>query len=325
MAFSYGGNLVKEYSEKYPNLPNLTLAKLIYSENEGYFTSAERVRDLIRYQRGSQGDTNRFQRGLTENKNPWHTLPVSEEKDFAPFKLDLGTNRILWLSDIHIPYHSTKALEMAIEEGLKRDCNIIALMGDIWDCLTISKFTFSPNAKTLGYELQLVNQFLDYLAEKFPKARIILLEGNHEYRLKPYMSIKAPQLCGIGDFSWNSLLKLKDRGIDFVDQSRIILYDNLTLCHGHEIVKGGGTNKPAEKLYREAKANAICGHFHRTSSHTETNIHGRSVSTWTVGHLSEPRPEYLRYNKWNHGFAIIETCGTDWSVNNLKIIEGKIV
>jgi hypothetical protein len=169
MAFSYGGNIVKEYAEKYTNLPNMTLAKLIYSEHEGYFTSVERVRDLIRYHRGSVGDKNRGQRGLAENKNPWHKPPTSEEREFKPFKLDLGTNRILWLSDIHIPYHSTKALEIAIAEGIRRDCNVIALMGDIWDCLTISKFTVDPNAKTLGYELQLVNHFLKtFLSNQSP-------------------------------------------------------------------------------------------------------------------------------------------------------------
>ena len=50
--------IILEYMQKWPDLPNRTLAKLIYSRDDNYkvFNSAESVRTLIRYYRGANGD-----------------------------------------------------------------------------------------------------------------------------------------------------------------------------------------------------------------------------------------------------------------------------
>ena len=53
------GKIVKEYSEKYTDTPNLTLAKKIYAENPGMFDSVEHIRTVIRYYRNAAGNKNR--------------------------------------------------------------------------------------------------------------------------------------------------------------------------------------------------------------------------------------------------------------------------
>ena len=51
--------IILEYLEKFPNSPSKSLARKIYSENEGYFTVFENVYGRIRYYRGQMGKYHR--------------------------------------------------------------------------------------------------------------------------------------------------------------------------------------------------------------------------------------------------------------------------
>ena len=53
------GEIVKKYLKKFPNTPNLTLAKKIYKENSKLFTNVDSVRSLIRSYLGQAGQKNR--------------------------------------------------------------------------------------------------------------------------------------------------------------------------------------------------------------------------------------------------------------------------
>ena len=54
MKNAFVSNLIKSYLTKFPNLPSLTLAKKIYSENNKQFTDIEAVRSCLRYYRGKK-------------------------------------------------------------------------------------------------------------------------------------------------------------------------------------------------------------------------------------------------------------------------------
>ena len=53
------GEIVKKYLEKYPMMPSLTIAKLIYNENPKVYRNVENVRKLIRYYSGRNGKKRR--------------------------------------------------------------------------------------------------------------------------------------------------------------------------------------------------------------------------------------------------------------------------
>jgi hypothetical protein len=55
------GEVVLEWLEKWPDLPNLTLARMIYNSNDNYklFNSIEHARNVVRYHRGAAGKENR--------------------------------------------------------------------------------------------------------------------------------------------------------------------------------------------------------------------------------------------------------------------------
>lgn len=53
------GQVVLEYLKKYPDIPNLQLARIIYRDNIELFNNQEAVRTCIRYYKGADGNKNR--------------------------------------------------------------------------------------------------------------------------------------------------------------------------------------------------------------------------------------------------------------------------
>jgi hypothetical protein len=101
---------------------------------------------------------------------------------------------------------------------------------------------------------------------------------------------------------------------------------NMIIMHGHEF--GQSVFSPvnsARGLYMKAKANCAVGHHHQTSEHTEKDVNGNVVTTFSIGSLCGLSPDYFPYNKWNHGFATIETePNGDYEFRNYRIINGKV-
>jgi AMMECR1 domain-containing protein len=63
---SLKGQVVLEYLEKFPNTTSRMLARIIYRDNMALFTTLDSTRLMIRYYRGSVGDTHR--KALTNKK-----------------------------------------------------------------------------------------------------------------------------------------------------------------------------------------------------------------------------------------------------------------
>ena len=51
-------DIVKSYIVQFPELPNRTLASMIFTREEGLFADVEKARGLIRYYKGASGETN---------------------------------------------------------------------------------------------------------------------------------------------------------------------------------------------------------------------------------------------------------------------------
>ena len=139
---------------KFPNTPSLTLAKKILKENPSLFTSVEAARTAIRYFRGAVGKRARknadpkLARAFDESMfNPFG-LPETDEVEYIPFILPKRCKRILYLSDIHIPYHNIGALTCALQFGLDRK---------VWD-LKMSEVSLlkgdSINFRFLGMDME---------------------------------------------------------------------------------------------------------------------------------------------------------------------------
>lgn len=319
-------DIVREYRTKYPDYPNLKLARIIYKENELLFPNLEAVRTALRRiesRKSHDGTKVTHPRHSPRPYNPYK-IPESEETKFEPYILK-GHKRIALFSDIHIPYHSVEALTAAIEFVKNEKPDALILNGDALDFHGLSRFQKDPRKKNFAYELDVWRNMFD-IFERELGCKIYYKLGNHEERYTHYLWMKAGELIGVDEFDLSNLLKARAKGIEVIGGKTIIFAGDLTILHGHEF--GQSVFSPvnvARGLYMKGKVSAIQGHNHQVSEHTEPDMKGKIVTTWSQGCLCELHPEYLPINKWSHGFAIVDLDGDNFFVRNKRIWNGKIL
>ena len=99
-------NVVLDYIAKYPELPNRTLAHLMFSKEEGLFKDPEAARNVIRYYKGAYGE-----KSATRALNAGHIAEIKHStvkeglkklgivsRAEAPEHVILGEGRYLILS-----------------------------------------------------------------------------------------------------------------------------------------------------------------------------------------------------------------------------------
>ena len=329
-------DIVKSYIVQFPELPNRTLASMIFTREEGLFADVEKARGAIRYYKGANGETSaKYAMNQNHIDKPSHSSIkeglaklniLSRAEDMIP--VVLGQGKYLILSDIHLPFHDEEALTAALNYGANNVPDCIILNGDILDCYDVSRFSKEIRRPKISEELEMGRNFFKYLRELFPTQPIYYKIGNHEERMRAYILRNARELADLNDISLESLLHLQTYNIIPVNREMIKL-GKLTVLHGHELGESVFSPvNPARGFFLKAKASTIVGHYHQVSHHSENNLHGEQVGVWSMGSLCNLSPEYrpYAYTKWSNGFAYV-TVNNDLSfhVDNFKIINGQIL
>jgi len=163
--------------------------------------------------------------------------------------------------------------------------------------------------------------------ERELKCKIYFKIGNHEERYEHFLYEKASELVGVEEFEFENIIKARARGIEIIGDKRPMKLNNLWGIHGHEYVGGiSAPVNPARGLFLRSKVSCFQGHNHQSSSHVESRLSGESIATYSIGCLSELFPDYMPFNKWNHGFAEIDLDdnGQDYEFRNYRIKNGKV-
>jgi predicted phosphodiesterase len=327
------GEIVTPYLEKYPEMPSLTLAKLIYKENKEAFNTIETVRSLIRSYRGASGKIcldklgdRRFVREINTPYNPY-LLPESDEQEFEPFEIYPQYKKMLVFGDVHLPYHNVDSINRMIDYVANKKIDSILLNGDIIDFHQLSVFVKDPRKRHFAEEIQTAMMFLNALIKALG-VKIFYKLGNHEERFETYMRLKAPELIGIQEFELDNILQLGSKNIDVIKDKRIVRFGKLNILHGHEMK--GSIIPPvnaARGVFLKTMENTLVNHFHTDTKHSENSLNGHHVSCWSIGCLCELHPEYAVINKWRHGFAIVEKINYDGNfvVETRQIIKGRVL
>lgn len=307
------------------------LARIMYAENNLLFTDTEDARLSLRRIEGKVGNEKhgcKVTHKMEERpKNPYN-LPQSDESVFDPFIIS-GHKHIGLISDIHIPYHSISCVTCAIDKFIQVGIDALILNGDIIDALKLSKYEKDPRLRSFSEELESLAEFMTSLKAALPGVKIYYKIGNHEERVDDFIYRKAHELVGVPEFSLNELIRKRvGVDVDIIGDKRVIHVNELDIIHGHEFSQGFFSPvNVARGLSLRAKTNAIQGHNHQVSEHTETDLRGRLKTTWSLGCACELNPKYMPINKWSHGFATVEVDpnGTDFHVNNYRVKNGKIL
>lgn len=320
--------IAKQYREKYGlEMPTLKLARIMYKENNLLFKDVEDCRASLRRIEGKRGKSNTSKviyKVPNRPLNPYN-LPPSDETKFEPFIFS-GHKRIGILSDIHVPYHNIPSLTAAIEYLKKQKIDGLLLNGDTIDCHRLSRFIKDPKKRNFKLELDTFRALFEVL-EKQLKCKIYFKLGNHEIRYQHFLYEKAGELVGIEEFEFENIIKARAKGITIIGDKTVMKLNGLNGIHGHEYI--GGISAPvnvARGLYLRGKVSAFQGHNHATSEHTESDMNGKIVTTYSVGCLSELHPDYMPLNRWNNGFAYVDldSNGEDYQFYNKRIINGKV-
>lgn len=320
--------------KKFPNAHSKTIARILYKESPELYTDLEAARDAVRRLRGAHGEFNRaryrskeFFKPLGKLGDPF-ALPLGKTHfvDWKAVQFD-GPMRVLILSDIHIPYQDKDALLLAIKWGKNNGINHVLLNGDTSDFFALSFWETDPRLRDFPEEIKVNREFLISLRNTFPRARIILKDGNHEERWMRYMRVKAPELLGIPEFEPPKVLGLASLGIDNpVGDMRPIRLGTLNVIHGHEYrFSISNPVNPARGLFLRAKAHSLCGHFHHSSYHPGKTVEDKMIGCWSTGCLCDMHPAFRPLNEWNHGFAYVEVDRVGkFEVHNFQIKSNKV-
>ncbi len=194
------------------------------------------------------------------------------------------------------------------------------------DFATISRHERDWRMRSVNDEFNAVRQFLVSIRKAFPNAKIVFKHGNHDERWEKYLYVKAPELFDVSDFQLEVLLRLGELKIETIKDKRPIKIGKLTALHGHELAGGAGGVNPARSTFLKTLDNVIVGHYHKTSTNTETTMTGNVISVNSVGCLCGLNPLYMPINKHNLGFAYVELDikTGNYNLQNLKVIKGKV-
>lgn len=304
------------------------LARIMYSENNLVFKDEEQARFYLRAIEGKTGKVSTSRVAVTHEAevrpmNPYN-LPKSEAESFEPFIMPYY-ERTLILNDIHLPYHDVDALTAAIEYGLRCEPEAILLNGDVLDIHKLSYFEKDPTKKDFHYELDVFKSFMENIQGLF-KCPIYYKFGNHEERYDKFLHEKAKELKGVQEFELENIIKAR-ADCEIIRDKRIVVNNGLPYIHGHEF--GRGVFSPvnaARGLFMQAKHSAVKGDCHTTSEHTEPDIFGKIMTTYSIGALCGLTPKWLPLNKWNHGAAVqYNNAPGTYSLENKRIYKGKIL
>jgi hypothetical protein len=215
--------------------------------------------------------------------------------------------------DMHVPFHSGPAVDLAsfVVERIAKlyqpslgDPEFV-LLGDYLDCLEVSKHRKDPELGVKfhteierGVEMRVR---LESLAGW--TAKTITL-GNHENRLRNYITDNAPALEGIVP-SIGDLLAMPANGWNVVPYGDVYKFGDLHITHDTDTAGMYAHVRSAAKM----GGSTLIGHTHRVAMTCSGNYaHGPSTAVM-VGWLGDP--EYARYIKrpmraeWRHGFGIM--------------------
>ena len=325
-------DISRQYRKKFPDMPTLKLARIMYSENKLTFNDVEAARASLRHIEGKNGKRSKIKAIIESEyymekerpKNPYN-LPQSDEVEYLPFIIK-GYKKVGIMSDIHLPYHNIEAITVTIDYFKREKIDALLLNGDTIDCYKLSRFSKDPNKRDFKYELDTFKAFMDVLKKEL-NCKIFFKIANHEVRYERFLMEKAHELKGIEEFEFENIIKARANGIDIIKSNQYMKLNSLNGIHGHEYF--GGAIAPvnvARGLYMKGKVSAFQGHNHQSSSHTETDMNGKITTTFSIGCLCELTPEYMPLNKWNHGCAVVylDDNGEDFEFHNKRIYRGKI-
>lgn len=317
--------MARRLAKAHPDAPTRSLARRLVAECNGALT-LHQARLRIARQFGQNGAHNRRSVAAAARRPPRqagqvYAMPPSQAVPWTPHVLKV-VGRVGIMSDVHVPYHSEKAVAATIAFLEEQDLAALVLNGDIADFYAISRYMKDPTQRDFKGELEAVRQFVAWLRSRFPSIPIVYKLGNHEERWEHWLWQHAAEISDDPRMSLGAWLDLDRHDVTLVEDQRPIMLGKLPVLHGHELPKGmAAPVNPARGVFMRTLSTGLIGHQHRSSNHAESDMWHKETACWSVGCLCDLTPEYARINRWNWGFAIATVHkGGMFDVQNYRVM-----
>lgn len=234
-----------------------------------------------------------------------HTAPQRHLHKPAT-RRSVGIERAVVIGDLHVPFHDPKAIAVTLSliEDLKPEH--IYLNGDVIDMYAMSRFSKDPaRALQLQDELDQTSEVLNALRKSAKQANIVMVEGNHELRLRSYLCSRAQELSGLRALDLAELLSLTRHGITYIPsrgRTAYTTYGSVTIGHFDKALKHSAYT--AKCIVDERGESIVQGHTHRLGTHYKV-MPDRTIVGVEGGCLCDLTPEYIADPNWSHGLTII--------------------
>lgn len=233
---------------------------------------------------------NYVHRAALKKRMPESPMPV-----LKPMVID---GDVTVISDLHVPYHDARFLGNVLDLSQKWAIPTVLIAGDLFQFDAFSKFLRHPAINTKR-ELRVGREVLERLTDTF--AHVILLEGNHDWRI----GAKLDQEVQNEDIG--KLFSLA-ANFTFSDYSRCYHKAGWVIGHprANRKVRVG---LPREFADIECQ-NAAAGHTHNWGM---TRSYNGKYYAVELGHCCDPtRMEYVEHQwkplpKWNLGAMILKS------------------
>ena len=230
--------------------------------------------------------------------------------------------RVVSMTDFHVPYEDKKAVKVAMK-FVKHIQPKILVLHEVMDWYSLSKFSKDPTrALDLQNDLTETKMLLRDIRDVAPNARIIMLESNHDRRLKKYINNQAAELSQLDCLDFKILMGLTNFEIEY---RKTFTYKKVLFKHGN-IVRQDSSYTAKAELVKEGVSGAS-GHTHRLGMYF-TTLRGGSYVWCEGGCLCNLDADYIEGTaNWQQGMSMFEfqDKGTHFYPSLIPIIDHKIL
>lgn len=214
------------------------------------------------------------------------------------------------ISDMQCPQQDDRAIKVALKliSHIKptRACHL----GDVIAADSVSRYdkkTWNEARRTLKSEIAITNKVLDQFDAVFKEIKcreVDFLEGNHEQRIIKWVLKNAMSLGDMDELDIRSMLKIKERGYNYIEiKDQPLTINKFNLIHGWYV-----NQYHASKTLRMTGRNTFYGHSHDWQVHASSHYEGEPPRiAMSCGCLCDYRQDFLsgRPTNWMHGLTII--------------------
>jgi predicted phosphodiesterase len=212
------------------------------------------------------------------------------------------------ISDVHVPNQDPATWEIFLQVVEREHPSLIVVNGDFGEWAAFSQHGRDGlDRDSAEDEAHAQRKELARLRAKAPKARIIYTEGNHETRPYRWCLRFADQLAA--SFKIPNVLRLKELGIQYVDEDTKLQIGGLRILHGHQHLGMNPSKHHAARMVHRY-GTVLYGHTHRPQMMAEEVDGGPLRIAYGGPSACKPRPNYTGgrqgVNDWGRGFVMGE-------------------